>query len=470
MRDDLTRRGFLAGAAGAGAVFTAASAGASPLTARPFSAPLFSAGSSGSGHIIHAAEKGVIPGLADDQSANFQRLLDLSAQQDVPVFLPGGVYKVGGLTLPLRARLVGVAGSTRLTFTGRGFIARGERADLIHLDGIIFDGLGLPLAEQGQGLLTLNTVRDLRLSNCDFVASGLHGLDLTGVGGSVRGCHFSGIADTAIFSKQSQGLSVADNRIEDCGNGGILIHRFTPGDDGSVVVNNRIERVRSVNGGTGQWGNGINVYQANDVMIANNRIADCALSSVRVNAGQNVIVSANHCTGSGETAIYGEFAFQGMTVANNVIDGGTLGVSLANFNEGGRLATVSGNVIRNLSSKLPYTNPGAFRPGIGIYAEADTVVSANVIENVPNTGIHVGWGRFCRNVIVSQNIVRSAPFGIAVTVDKDARSVVVTDNVLSDIAETAIAGFDHEKPATGELLGGKASPLDHLTLSGNRLT
>ncbi|MBA4782753.1 MAG: TIGR03808 family TAT-translocated repetitive protein [Rhizobiales bacterium] len=470
MRDDLTRRRFLAGAAGTTALLTTASSSAFPLTARPHAAPHYSINTPGSGRLINAAEKGVVPGLSDDQSVGFQRLLDLSAEQDVPVFLPGGVYKVGGITLPLRARLVGVAGSTRLTFTGRGFIARAERADLIHIDGIIFDGLGLPLAEQGQGLLTLNTVRDLRLSNSDFIASGLHGVDLTGVGGSVRGCYFSNIADTAIFSKQSQGLSVVDNRIEDCGNGGILIHRFTPGDDGSVVISNRIERVKSVNGGTGQWGNGINVYQAHNVMVANNRIASCALSSVRINAGQNVIVSANHCTGSGETAIYGEFAFQGMTVANNVIDGGTIGVSLANFNEGGRLASVSGNIIRNLSSKLPYDNPGAFRPGIGIYAEADTVISANVIENVPNTGIHVGWGGFCRNVIVGQNLVRSAPYGIAVSVDKDARSVVVTDNVFSDIAQSAIAGFDHEKPATGELLGGKASPFDHLTLSGNRLT
>lgn len=420
--------------------------------------------------IIHAQSGGVVPGSPDDQSFAFQQLLNLSAEKDVPVFLPGGVYKVGRITLPRRTRIIGVPGSTRLTFAGREFLMRGERSDLVHLHGLVFDGLGLPLADKGQGLLTINTVRDLRITTCDFISSGLHGIDLVGAAGHVTGCRFRTITDTAIFSKQSRGMTFTNNDIADCGNGGILVHRFTPGDDGSVVSNNRIERIKSTNGGTGQWGNGINVYKAHNVMIANNHLSDCAFSAVRANATHNIQITGNHCNRSGETALYAEFTFLGALVANNIIDGGTIGISLANFNDGGRLASVTGNIIRNLTNNLPYKNPGDFKPGIGIYAEADTVINGNVIENTPQAGIHVGWGAFCRDVIVSQNIIRATPWGVTASVVKGARTVTVTNNVFNSISEQAITGFEWIKPVTRDLLGARRTDYDHLTISGNRLT
>ena len=205
-------------------------------------------------------------------------------------------------------------------------------------------------------------------------------------------------------------------------------------------------------------------------MVANNRIADCAFSSVRVNAGHDVQIVGNNCSRSGETAIYGEFTFEGAIVANNVIDGGTIGISLANFNEGGRLATVSGNIIRNLTNKLPYKNPSDFKPGIGIYAEADTIINANAIENTPQAGIHVGWGEFCRDVIVSNNVVRAVPWGVTASVVKGARNVLVTDNVFSEISKQAVTGFEWIKPTTKELVGARRTGYDHLTVSGNRVT
>lgn len=411
-----------------------------------------------------------MPGSQDDQSQKFQTLLNQSAESDVPIFLPGGVYKVGNLVFPRRTRIIGVPGSTRLTFNGRGFLARSELADKLHVHGIIFDGLSLPLAENGQGLLTVNTVRDLRITDCDFIGSGLHGLDLTGAGGTISGCYFRSIRDTAIFSKQSTGMTITDNDIAECGNGGILVHRFTLGGDGSVVSNNRIERVKSTNGGTGQWGNGINIYQAHNVMVSNNRISDCAFSSVRANAGHNVQILGNSCSNSGETALYGEFSFEGAVVANNIVDGGTIGISLANFNEGGRLATVTGNIIRNLTNKLPYEDNSDFKPGIGIYAEADTVITGNAVESVPQAGIHVGWGKFCRNVVVSQNVIRSAPWGVTASVVKGAENVIVKDNVFGDISQQAITGFEWVKPATKELLGARRTGYKHLSVSGNRLS
>lgn len=460
-----TRRRFLQSASGVGAVLT------TPTYALPLIQP-FSAFDSTSlpDNVILAQSNGVAPGANHDQTEAFQKLLNISAERDAPVFLPGGVYKVGKLRFPRRTRLIGVPGSTRLAFTGMGYLAKAERVDLIHVHGIIFDGLSFPLSEEGQGLLTINTVRDLRLSSCDFVGSGLHGVDLVGAKGTIRDCRFRKIADTAIFSKQSRGMTITDNDIADCGNGGILVHRFTTGEDGSVVTNNRIDGIKSTNGGTGQWGNGVNIYQAHNVMVANNRIANCAFSSVRVNAGRSVQIIGNNCSRSGETAIYGEFTFEGAIVANNIIDGGTIGVSLANFNEGGRLATVSGNIIRNLTNKLPYKNPSDFKPGIGIYAEADTIINANAIENTPQAGIHVGWGEFCRDVIVSNNVVRAVPWGVTASVVKGARNVLVRDNVFSEISQQAITGFEWIKPVTSELVGARRTGYDHLSVSGNRVT
>ena len=45
---------------------------------------------------------------------------------------------------------------------------------------------------------------------------------------------------------------------------------------------------------------------------------------------------------SGETGIYSEFQFEGAVISANVVDGATNGISVVNFNEGGRLATVTG--------------------------------------------------------------------------------------------------------------------------------
>ena len=61
-----------------------------------------------------------------------------------------------------------------------------------------------------------------------------------------------------------------------------------------------------------------------------------------------------------EVALYAEFGFEGAVIANNTIDGAAIGVAVTNFNQGGRLAVVQGNLIRNLVPKRPVgTDPNA---------------------------------------------------------------------------------------------------------------
>ena len=100
----------------------------------------------------------------------------------------------------------------------------------------------------------------------------------------------------------------------------------------------------------GQWGNGINVFRAGNVMVSNNMVSDCAFSAIRSNAGNDVQITGNTCLRSGETSIYSEFEFNGAVINNNIIDGGGRGISIANFLQGGRLAVVSGNLIRNINT------------------------------------------------------------------------------------------------------------------------
>jgi uncharacterized secreted repeat protein (TIGR03808 family) len=124
-----------------------------------------------------------------------------------------------------------------------------------------------------------------------------------------------------------------------------------PGDDGTLVIDNRIEDVTARAGGSGQYGNAVNIFRAGNVIVRGNRIRNAAFSAVRGNTASNLQIVGNTCTGLGEVALYAEFGFEGALIANNIVDGAALGVSVTNFNQGGRLAVVQGN--GNLTNKRP---------------------------------------------------------------------------------------------------------------------
>ena len=141
------------------------------------------------------------------------------------------------------------------------------------------------------------------------------------------------------------------------------MHRWQPAADGTIITGNRVERIRATKGGTGQNGNGINIFRAGNVIVANNVVGPCAFSAIRANSASNIQITANNCTASGETAIYSEFAFEGAVVSSNIVDGAANGISMVNFNAGGRMAVCSGNLVRNLSTKGPYA---ADPPGFAV--------------------------------------------------------------------------------------------------------
>ena len=318
------------------------------------------------------------------------------------------------------------------------------------------------------GLVTLSACPDITVEDCTFADSRGVGLRLEVCGGRVADCAISGARGlAALYSVDATGLAIRDNIVADCADGGILVHRWEAGEDGTLVSGNRVSRIGAASGGTGQWGNGINVYRAHGVKVANNHVSDCAFSAIRCNSASNATITGNTALRSGETALYAEFAFQGALVADNVIDGAAVGVSIANFMSGGRLAVVANNLVRNLRNDGPYPAENAGF-GIGVSVEADTSVTGNVIERA-RWGMLLGWGPYLRDVNVTGNVVREAQTAIAVTVAEGAGPAIIADNVLR--AKRAIVGHLWRDAATGDLAGMGADPAKvpaHLTIRGNR--
>src|SRR6202008_1477964 len=209
--------------------------------------------------------------------------------------------------------------------------------------------------------------------------------------------------------------------------------------------------IRNVSGGSGQFGNGVNAFRAHHVIVSRNRIDRCAFSAVRGNSASAIEIVGNSCSNLGEVALYSEFSFEGAVIANNTVDGALVGVSVANFNEGGRIAVVQGNIIRNLLPKRPIGTAPDDDAGVGIYIEADSSVTGNVIEKAPSFGIVAGWGKYLRDVAISGNVIRNAPVGIGVSVVPGAGSALINNNMISETPRGAVVGLDRARAITADL-------------------
>jgi len=416
---------------------------------------------------INATEIGVRPGALDDQSRAFGKMLTEASDRNIPVFLPAGTYVVSNITLPPFVRLSGVPGATRIVYGGDGHLMVAEDAVHLELSGLVLDGANRWMGDYAQGLLDLRRVGQAVIDNCQIVGSGKNGLSLERVAGRIDRTTISGAADAGIYSVEARGLSITGNIVSDCANGGILVHRWQIADDGTMITGNRVERIAARNGGTGQHGNGINIFRADKVIVSGNNVADCAFSAIRANSASNLQMSGNTCSRSGETALYAEFAFEGAVISNNIVDGAANGISIVNFNEGGRAAICSGNLVRNLSTTGPYPAdaPGF---GVGIGVEADTSVTGNMIENAPLFGIKIGWGPYMRNVVATSNVIRESPTGIAVTVVDGAGPAVISDNVISGTTKGAVVGYRWSDAATGDMASLGRSGYAHLTVERNQ--
>jgi uncharacterized secreted repeat protein (TIGR03808 family) len=416
-----------------------------------------------SAHGLDAAQFGLRPGAPDDQSRTLQRAIDEAARRRAPLMLAPGVYRAGDLKLPSGAHVAGVRGATRLILTRGPSLLSSEHAETVTLSGLTLEGGKRPLPEN-RGLVHLNTTKSLRLADCAILDAGGNAIALEECDGEVTRNSIAGAADNALFCIDSRGVSITGNIIRGSGNGGIRVWQSEKRRDGSLIANNRIDDTAARAGGTGQNGNAINVFRAANVIVRGNRIRRAAFSAIRGNSASHIQIIGNDCAALDEVAIYSEFEFQNALIADNTIDGARAGISVTNLKEGGRLAMVRGNVVRNIRPRQDDKGNG-----VGIGVEADTTVTGNTVENAAHIGISAGWGEYLRDVAVNGNVVRQSGIGIAVSVVKGAGSAVISDNVLAGSKHGAIVGMEWDKVVTGDLALAGAERYPQLRISGNRV-
>lgn len=445
----LDRRNVLTAGLAAGLAAGAAGAGARPTEAR--------AGG------VSAGDFGLVSGSAADQAAVLQAALDAATGRGAPLELPAGRYRIGALELRPGARLIGAVGATTLEFAGGGAFITADHADGVMLDGLVLDG-AYQAFDRVDGLVAITNSRGVCLRHLTLTRSPANGVSLTACAGSIADCTISNVMQAAIRSLDAARLEIVHNDIADCGNNGIQVWRSEVGEDASIVAGNRIARIRADSGGSGENGNGINIFRSGSVLVSGNRVSDCAFSAVRGNAASDMQIIANSCARLGEVAIYAEFGFEGALIANNLVDTAATGITVTNFNDGGRLAVVQGNLVRNLFRR---EHEPVDKRGHGITVEADTALTGNVIERAPTAGIVIGWGPYMREVVATSNLVRASRVGILVSADKAAGACLLANNMISGAEDGAIRAMDGNGHAVGPELKDGDGDDKLLSIAGN---
>ncbi len=396
---------------------------------------------------VAAAAAMVAPAMAQTKATRIKNLaaaVEKAIQGDGWLALPAGDIAASGIVIDRGLTITGIPGRTRLIAEAGQSIFTINTAEPVTLSGLTFDGGNKP---GDVPLVRCDGASALSISECAFTSTSGSGLWLEKCAGRIGGNRFFNIGKSAIFSRDGKGLTISQNTIRDIGNNAIQVWTSSPAEDGTIISNNRISRVDYTDGGTGQNGNGVIIFRAGNVIVEGNRISDCAFTAVRNNAGSNCHIVNNNISRMGEVAIYCEFAFDGAVVSGNIIEDTGLGISVTNFNDMGRLATVANNVVRRC------VGPGVLKEtsGTGIHTEGDATVVGNVVEDTRDSGISLGWGPHSRTLMATGNIVRNARNGIRFSMTKGADVVLIANNRITGSKEKHIVGYDHWDAVTGDL-------------------
>jgi uncharacterized secreted repeat protein (TIGR03808 family) len=298
------------------------------------------------------------------------------------------------------------------------------------------------------------TVNMLVVADCQFVRSDVNGLTILRVRADVTRSRFN-TSFRGAFAVESEGLFFSKNYIYLCRSNGVEVRSDTtdatpPLRCETVIAENVISSISVTDSeSTGYQGNGVNLYKVTGVTVRDNFISGCAFSAVRANGCSDVVVSGNHCMSSGENAIFVEsFRTDGTlssrayaaVISNNVIDGAGNGVSVGNFlDHGGRLASIVGNVVRNVTQKVIMGEEQNLyvTSGTAIGCEADAVVSGNVVETA-RWGLSLGTNDSTRDITATGNVIRSTMAGIGVGASTGAKAVIVANNIISGYTAGAV--------------------------------
>ena len=403
---------------------------------------------------------GIVPGGGIDQTASLQEAADKAAQSGTPFFLPPGDYTTAKLALKSGTEIQGVPGKSVLRYNGGGALISIEDAAGIRLTGLTLDGEAKPI--DGAALLIAEGVKGLSLSECLIAGSAADGVVLRKVSGRITDCEIGDIRGGGLFSEDATGLEIGHNHVRDCGDNGILVWRSAVGEDGTIITANRIERITAKSGGSGQNGNGINVFRAGSVMVSNNRITDCTFSAIRSNSGSNCQMIGNSCARLGEVALYAEFGFEGAVIANNIVDDAADGHLCHQFQRG-----------RPARRRTGQPHPQHLLPqGCRLARRRHRCRGRQRGERQRHrdcSGLrhHDRLGRYLRDVSVTGNLIRNAHIGIGVSTDALAGTALTTDNLITGAKDGAIRAMNGATPTGPDLATASAEAYRNLVVSTN---
>ena len=266
------------------------------------------------------------------------------------------------------------------------------------------------------------------------------------------GTHIVGIPGRSILRARANGgalLGIAaanDIRID-----GLVLDGSASSGDGAMLVADDVEQLAVVNCKLlGASGDGLALRRVSG------RIADCDIGGCRNIAllgedPRGLEVARNHVHDCGDIGILVRRSNAGETgsalIAENIIDRVATGIAVDGHAGGARLAVVQANLIRNL-----FFRKTADPSGNGIAVEADSVVTGNVVENVPGFGIVAGRARRLGDVSVTENIVRNAYIGIGIPARRSAGSARITGNLISGAENGAIRAMNGPTPIGPDLV------------------
>ncbi len=96
------------------------------------------------------------------------------------------------------------------------------------------------------------------------------------------------------------------------------------------------------------------------------------------------------------------------------------------------------------------------------------MVTGNVIEDSAAAyGIMIGWGRYLRDVSVTDNLIRNAMIGIGVSIDPAAGTALITNNLITGAKDGAIRAMSGPTPTGPDLAQASAAAYRNLAVYGN---
>ncbi len=212
--------------------FFGAGAGVASLAAMPVTA-------------ISATTFGVKPNLARDQSAQLQKAINAAIKSGGELHLPGGIYVARKLKIDAGVTISGVPGLTRIVL-GRpaDFLLQITRARNVTLRGIVFDGGKQSLGSAGSAaIIKAGETENLFIDQCQIINSRANGIALNNCSGKIMHSSIGKCAIGGIFSLDARGLEIGHNHIYEIGDNGVMIWQSKKREDGSLVHNNRIEKI-----------------------------------------------------------------------------------------------------------------------------------------------------------------------------------------------------------------------------------